>query len=240
MFSNVDNDQRESESRMSLWEAEVVQYDCPHIRSTRKFPSLRIIIMGTEVEGTYERLFSIFSCKTAKELREVLSFFQRDKSVKNFKLVSNESGVAIAYYLILKTSMFKKTSKIGLRIHPVIAEAGRERWYLVSGQSKENIRTFLKDEFTKMLYIKKKRPAEIFRSFYTVVRYLMPALSISDKFSEREVDLLREAQERGFFSWPRRTTLTSLSKELRVPKSTLSYNFRAMEKKMVDALILTP
>lgn len=225
---------------MSLWESEVVQDDCPHIRATRKFPSLRIIIMGTEVEGTYERLFSVFSCKTAKELREVLNFFQSDKSVKNFELISNESGVAIAFYMILKTSMFRKTSRIGLRIHPVIAEAGRERWYLVSGHSKENIRTLLSDEFTKILYIKRKKPAEIFRSFYTAVRYLMPALSVSDKFSEREVDLLRAAQQRGFFSWPRRTNLTSLSKELHVPKSTLSYNFRTMEKKMVDALSLTP
>ncbi len=221
---------------MSLWEVEITQTDCPHVSTTQRYPSLRIIIMGTEVSGRYERLFSVFSSPSRRDLREALNFFQKDNRVKDFELLSSESSVAMAFYLIRKTSMFRKISEIGLRIHPVVAKGGRERWYLISGHSKEDIRTFVRDESTKILFMRRKKPTEIFRSFYTEVRYLMPALSISDKLSQREIELLHAAQERGFFSWPRRTNLTNLSQVLDIPKSTLSYHFRAMEKKMVDAL----
>lgn len=221
---------------MSLWEVEVTQTDCPHILTTRKYPTLRIIIMGTEVIGRYERLFSVFSSPSTRELNSALNVFQKDNRVRNFRLLSRESGVATALYLMSKTSMFRKTSEIGLRIHPLVAKDGHEKWYLISGQSGVNIRSILSDQFTRVISMKRKRSAEIFRSFYTSVRDLLPALSISDKFSKREIEILRIAQERGFFSWPRRTNLTNLSKELEMPKSTLSYHFRAMEKKMVDAL----
>ena len=221
---------------MSLWEVEVTQTDCPHVLITRKYSSLRIIIMGTEVTGRYERLFSVFSSPSTRELNSALNFFQKDNRIRNFRLLSRESGVATALYLMSKTSMFRKTSEIGLRIHPLVAKNGREKWYLISGQSGVNIRSIVSDQFTKVISMKRKRSAEIFRSFYTAVRDLMPALSISDKFSKREIEILRIAQEKGFFSWPRKTNLTDLSKELEMPKSTLSYHFRAMEKKMVDAL----
>jgi predicted DNA binding protein len=221
---------------MSLWEVDVTQTDCPHILTTKKYPSLRIIVMGTELTGRYERLFSVFSASTTRELNSSLNFFQKDDRVKNFKLLSRESGVATALYLMSRTSMFQKTTEIGLRIHPLVARGGKEKWYLISGESGVNIRTMISDQFTKVISMKRKRSAEIFRSFYTSVRDLLPALSISDKFSKREIEILRVAQEKGFFSWPRKTNLTNLSKELEMPKSTLSYHFRAMEKKMVDAL----
>ncbi len=222
--------------RMSLWEVEVTQKDCPHILATAKHPALRIVILGTEAMNKYQRLFSVFSCPNARELNESLNFFQKDHRVKDFRLLSSEAGIAMALYCIPKTSMFRKTSVIGLRIHPVIAKAGREKWYLISGESKENIRSLVKDKSTTILSMKRKKPTEMFRSFYSTVRYLMPALSVSDKISQREIDLVRSAQEKGYFSWPRRTSLTGLSKELNMPKSTLSYHFRSVEKKMVEAL----
>jgi predicted DNA binding protein len=221
---------------MSLWEVDVTQSDCPHIFSTRRYPSLRIIVMGTEVIGKYERLFSVFSSPSSRELNFALNFFQEDDRVKNFTLLSRDSGVATALYLMPKTSMFKKISELGLRIHPLVARNGREKWCFISGQSGLNIRSIINDQYTKVISMKRKRSAEIFRSFYTSVRDLMPALSISDKFSKREIRILRAAQERGFFSWPRKTNLTDLSKELEMPKSTLSYHFRAIEKKMIEAL----
>ena len=215
---------------------EVTQTDCPHVYTTQRYPSLRIVIMGTEIVGRYERIFSVFSCPTARELRAALNCFQNNNRVKEFKLLSSKSGVATAFYLITKTSMFRKTSEIGLRIHPLIAKAGREKWYLISDGTKQDIRSLVNNEFTKILSMKRKKPAEIFRGFYAAVRYLMPALSISDKLSQREIELVRAAQEKGFFAWPRRTNLTGLSRELGMPKSTLSYHFRSVEKKMVDAL----
>ena len=221
---------------MSLWEMEVTQTDCPHVYTTQRYASLRVVIMGTEVIGRYERIFSVLSCPTVRELRAALNFFQNNEKVREFKLLSSKSGVATALYLIPKTSMFRKTSQIGLRIHPLIAKGGREKWYFISDHNKQDIRSFVSDEFTQILSMKRKRPAEIFRAFYTAVQYLMPALSISDKISQREIELVRAAQERGFFAWPRRTSLTSLSRELDMPKSTLSYHFRSVEKKMADAL----
>lgn len=184
----------------------------------------------------YQRLFSVFFCPTKKELHSALNFFQRDSRVKDFQLLSSDSGVAMALYMIPKTAMFKKTSITGLRLHPVIVKGGREKWYVISGQTKEELRKILRDKHTTILSMKRKKPLEIFQSFYSQVKYLMPALSISHKLSQREIELLQAAQKMGFFSWPRRTSLTELSKDLHMPKSTLSYHFRSVEKKMVEAL----
>ena len=221
---------------MSLWEVEVTQTDCPHVSTTQKYPSARIIIMGTEVSGRYERLFSVFSCPNPRDLNGVLDYFQRDRRVKDFSLLSKRSGVAIALYLMSKTSMFKKTSTIGLRVHPVVVRSGREKWFIVTGRSRENIREFVEDGYTKVISVKRRGSPEIFRSFYTAVRYLMPVLSILDSLSDRDIELIRVAYKRGFFDWPRLTNLTKLSDELQLPKSTLSYRFRAVEKKMAESL----
>jgi predicted DNA binding protein len=221
---------------MSLWEVEVTQSDCPHVGITQKYDSLRIVIMGTEIARECERIFSVFSCSKPNQLKEALGYFQKDKRVRDFRLLSRESGVATALYLMPKTSMFRKISKIGLRLHPVIAQAGREKWYVITEQSRKNIRVVISDDYTKIISMKRKRPAQIFGSLYSAVKYLMPALSISEKLPSRDVEILRAAKERGYFSWPRRTNLTSLSRELKMPKSTLSYHFRSLEEKMAAAL----
>ena len=221
---------------MSLWELEVTQTDCPHVRATRKYPSLRIVVLGTEVTGRHEKIFSVFSCPTTRELSRALSSFQRSSGVKEFRLLSAKSGVATALYLMRKTSLFKKTARIGLRIHPLVVKEGHEKWYLISGQSKESIRLIANDEFTRVVSIRRQKPAEIFKLIYSAARYLMPALSISSNLTRGEIELLRAAQTSGFYSWPRRTSLTSLSEKLGMPKSTLSYRFRRVEKKLADAL----
>jgi predicted DNA binding protein len=74
------------------------------------------------------------------------------------------------------------------------------------------------------------------KHFSAAVRYLTPALSIADKVSERDAELFKFAEEVGFFGWPRRTTLTALSKKLDIPKSTLYYRFRTVQKKIAEAL----
>ncbi len=221
---------------MSLWEVEVSQSDCAHVGTTRKYNSLRIVIMGTEVVKEYERIFSVFSCSKPNQLKEALSYFQKDSRVKDFRLLSRESGVATALYLMPKTSMFRKISKIGLRLHPVIAQGGREKWYVITEESRKDIRKIISDDYTKILSMRRKRPAQIFGSLYSAVKYLMPALSISERLSSRDSEILRAATERGYFSWPRRTNLTSLSRELKMPKSTLSYHFRNLEEKMAAAM----
>lgn len=222
---------------MSLWEVEVSQSDCPHVGTTKKYDSLRIVIMGTEVTRGYERIFSVFSCSNPNQLKGALSQFQRDSRVRDFRLLSREAGVATALYLMPKTSMFKKISKIGLRLHPVLAQSGREKWYVITEESRKDIRKIINDDFTRIISMKRKRPSQIFSSLYSAVKYLMPALSISERLSSRDSEILRAATERGYFSWPRRTNLTSLSRELKMPKSTLSYHFRNLEEKMASAMI---
>jgi predicted DNA binding protein len=221
---------------MSLWEVEVSQSDCPHVGTTKKYDSLRVVIMGTEVARQYERIFSVFSCSKPNTLKEALSYFQKDPRVRDFRLLSRESGVATALYLMPKTSMFKKISRIGLRLHPVFAQGGLEKWYVITEASRKNIRMVISDDYTKIISMKRKRPAQIFSSLYSAVKYLMPALSISDKLSRRDAEILRAATESGYFSWPRRTNLTNLSHELKMPKSTLSYHFRNLEEKMAAAM----
>lgn len=223
---------------MPLWEMEITQTDCPHVLTSEKFENLRIVIMGTEITGKYEKIFSVFSSPDEHALNEALVYFQKNKLVKNFNLLSIDSGVATAIYAIPQTSMFKKLSSVGLRIHPIVVKKGIERWHvIVTEQTGSFVRSSVSDQFTQVRAMKKKKPDELFKSFYQTVRYMMPALSMSDKISERDLDLVKSARELGYFGWPRKSNLTALSSKLDMPKSTLSYRLRSIEEKIAEALV---
>lgn len=68
-------------------------------------------------------------------------------------------------------------------------------------------------------------------------------ISIQDKVSQkvalskRQLEILYQADALGYYQYPRKITLTDLSKLLRISKATLSQTLRAIEKKAITTLL---
>ena len=222
---------------MSLWEIVVTQKDCPHILTSKRFRQLYITVMGTEIIGKYQKILSVFSFSNSQQVDQALRFIQNIDTVKDFELLSRESRVATALYRIPQTSMFKSVSQGGLRIHPMVIHNGFERWHIVTSEIKSTLYSRINDEFTRIISIRKKKPTDVFKLVYNQARYLIPTFGLVNRLSKDEIELVKIALQSGFFSWPRSSNLTSLSKKLGIPKSTLSYRLRIIDKNIAEALI---
>lgn len=220
---------------MVLTEIAVTQSDCPHIDATRKFENTYILIMNTQLLEERQRMFSIFYSVDRMELDRALTYFSKHRRVDNFSLLSKKNGIATAFYDTVPTSMFRKMGMTGFRIHPVVVHRGIEKWFFISSGPDGPSAGQINDRYTKVVSLKNMTQEQFFQE-YPSVFYELHALKIISNLSEMDLMLFRTASEGGFFNWPRKMSLTALSRELKLPKSTLSYHFRMIEKKMAGML----
>ena len=220
---------------MVLTEIAVTQSDCPHIDVSRKFENTYILIMNTQLIEGRQKMFSIFYSVDRVELDRALTYFSRHRRVNNFSLLSKKNGIATAFYETIATSMFLKLGLNGFRIHPVVVHRGVERWFFISNSTEGPTAIQINDKYTTVVSLKNITQQEFFQE-YPSVFYELHSLKIISNLSNMDLMLFRAASEGGFFNWPRKMSLSNLSKELKLPKSTLSYHFRMIEKKMASML----
>lgn len=220
---------------MVLTEISVTQSDCPHVETSGRFDNTYILIMNTQLSEGRQKMFSIFYSPDKMELDSALSYFSKHKRVGGFSLLSKKNGIATAVYETKATSMFLKLGPAGFRIHPVVVHRGIERWFFISNSPEGPTAEQINDEFTRVVSLKNITQEQFF-SEYPSVFYELHALKILGNLSERDITLFKAAAKGGFFNWPRRMSLTGLSKQLGMSKSTLSYHLRMIEKKMANVL----
>ncbi len=220
---------------MVLTEIAVTQSDCPHIDTSKRFENTYILIMNTQLVGEKQKMFSIFYSIDRVELDMALTYFSKHRRVGHFNLLSKKNGIATAFYETVATSMFLKLGLNGFRIHPVVVHKGVEKWFFISNSPEGPTAGQINDRFTTVVSLKNITQQQFFLE-YPSVFYELHALKIISHLSDMDIMLFKAATEGGFFNWPRKTSLTHLSKELKLPKSTLSYHFRMIEKKMANML----
>lgn len=220
---------------MVLSEIAVTQSDCPHVETSSRFLNLHILIMNTQFVDRRQRMFSIFHSIDKDELDRALTYFSRHRRVENFSLLSKKNGIATAFYETRPTSMFLRLGTAGFRIHPVVVHGGVERWFFISNGPDGPTSEEINDKFTHVVSLKNITQERFFQE-YPSVFFELNALKVISHLSDMDLMLFKSATECGFFNWPRSTSLTALSEELSLPKSTLSYHFRMIEKKMASML----
>ncbi len=220
---------------MVVTEIAVTQTDCPHIDTSRKFENTYILIMNTQLIEGRQKMFSIFYSLDKVELDKALTYFSRNRRVASFSLLSKKNGIATAFYETRATSMFLRLGITGFRIHPVVVHRGIEKWFFISSGQEGPTASHINDKFTTVVSLKNMTQEQFFLE-YPSVFYELHALKIINNLSDVDMMLFKAATDGGFFSWPRKKSLTGLSKDLNLPKSTLSYHVRMIEQKMANML----
>lgn len=221
---------------MAIWKIEITQTDCPMVDTTKMFSNTFILMVNTQIiDEKFQYLFSLVSSPTAKELGDAIKFLSFHPKVYHFTLLSKFRNVAIASYRMTQTSMYRKTESLGFRLHPILVMNGNERWFFVNDAGREISESLINDKFTKVLKIE-RLSQERFSLEYPWIFYKFYMTALLKGFSEKDVKFLKLASEQGFFDWPRATTLTELSNKMELPKSTLSYRVRKLQKNVAKLL----
>jgi predicted DNA binding protein len=219
---------------MAVVEICITQTDCPHVSVTERYRSLYILIMNTQYLNDMQNMFSVFYCTNQEELELAISYFSRHRLIKDFTLLSKKKGIATAYYRLIPTSMFRRMDPRGFRIHPVVVHAGIEKWLFITGANQVIDASDINDRYTKVVSIRKLNQEE-FLSSYPGVFSELHLTEVLNGMSDMDLNLLKAALKYGYFSWPRNTNLSELSRKLKISKSTLSYHFRNIERRLVNA-----
>lgn len=122
---------------MRLYQMDVTQTDCPHVKTSSKFPSIYIIIMNTQFRANYQNMFTIFYSYDPVELEKGIDYFTTRERVQDFELISKRDNIISTYYKYTTTSLFKTIREVGFRLHPMIVHKGIERWYFISEEDRE-------------------------------------------------------------------------------------------------------
>jgi len=219
---------------MAVTEICITQTDCPHVSVTSLYPSIYILIMNTQYVNEMQNMFSVFYCIDPDELERAIAYFSRHRLIKNFTLLSKKRGIATTYYQLVPTSMFRRMDPHGFRIHPVVVHSGVEKWFFITNAGQTINASDINDRYTKVISMRKLRQEE-FLSSYPEVFSELHLIEVLSEMSDKDMDLLKAAFSQGYFSWPRNINLTELSRKLNMSKSTLSYHFRNIERKLVSA-----
>lgn len=198
------------------------------------FTSLYILIMNTQLSAGTQNMFSIFYSGDREELEQALSYFSCHKLVRDFNLLSKKKNVATAFYQVIPTSMFKKMIPQGFRIHPVVVHQGIEKWFFITNSMDSLTAEQIDDKYTKVKSLKHINQRE-FLKVYPHIFTELHCTEVLNEMSKKDLDILKIAVSEGYFQWPRYTNLTDLSKQLKMSKSTLSYHFRTIERKLAGA-----
>ncbi len=224
---------------MALWELEITQTDCSNVDATRNLENTYILIMNTETSDKHQNMFSIVFSSEIDELNAALQALSAHKRVSNFNLISKKGNIAMVFYSMTQTSMFRKTARLGFRIHPILVHMGKERWFYINSGTRPLGEEDVSDEFTKIISMRSIGQEEFFQQYPAVFSRLNVAHMMTMLTGE-EVKLLKTINELGFFDWPRGSSLTQLSRKMKISKSTLSYHVRSTEKKLAGILSLDP
>jgi predicted DNA binding protein len=220
---------------MKLIEITITQNDCPHIELTNEFSDITIYVFNTVSVNQYEKLFSIFYSKNKETLDKALNKFSNNKKVRNFQIISKKNNLAALSYFIIKTAAYKKIETVGFRLHPLTIHNGIEKWFFLDESSDEisykELLSEFNDENTSIVSILELTTKNFLDEFLKNISIIN--FNKLDILDDEDKELLSMLIKAGYFEWPRKVSLTYLSKDWKIPKSTISYRIRKLEKSII-------
>ncbi len=217
-----------------IYLTQISQHDCPHIHLTAEFPKLKIFIMHTEEIGNTERVFTIFYSCNSQTVTEALTMLKEYHGVKDISIIGKSENSASLLYSFPKTQMYKEIEKMGSRLHPIVARGGTETWFFVSGNNSASFGApgtrFSKTEILNA----KKLSTDEFITSYTRVLFELWKIRTDSILDSDTSDIMEKAVHSGYYEWPRKISVSQLSKVIKIPKSTFTYKLRHAEKNILN------
>jgi len=148
-----------------------------------------------------------------KSIKNIYSKLKKEKQVKNLEIFGDNIKLIFKHNFLLKIIHNKLTIIFPVTIH---------------------------NGYGTIEIFANKNQIELFKKTFNKIKIL----KISDKINKKELltlkqkEILETAYKLGFFSYPRKITLTKLAKHLKISKSTLSENLRVAENKIITNYFL--
>lgn len=217
---------------VNIYSISISQHDCPHTFVTSKVRDLTIFIMNTlDYSKKYQKTLSLFYSKTTEDLKDTVKILNEYKDLKELEVLGMGPTTMSLMYSFPKTAAYKWVSEVGFRMHPILVKNGEERWFFVSDESRsaKEIEEELNDSNTITLRVK-KLSTNNFISEYSELFSDVWKVRIDSTVGPDVFNILTQALEHGFYDWPRKSSLSELSRNIKIPRSTITYRLRKLER----------
>ena len=221
----------------NIYKVSIGQDDCPHTFVTMEHPGVRVFIMNTQQEGNMQRTFSVLYSKKEGELSAAIKSLESYRGMTCLNVMGIQGSLASLTYKFPQTSAFAAVNQLGFRMHPVIVKGGVEKWFFVS--SKDDVQSAVKQKLnedrTKLISMKRLSTDEFMKEYSRILTEFW-SINVLHGSGETDGSLLEEAMQAGYFEWPRKLSLSELSGKLNIPRTTLTYRLRKVERSIFETL----
>ncbi|ACP37321.1 helix-turn-helix domain-containing protein [Saccharolobus islandicus] len=159
-----------------------------------------------------------------RDSKGLINEMRASKNVKVIKVYSMDKGAFVADFIYPKrnaiSSLLHETNSIVIS-HRIMD--GIEKWKIVVNVS----------SIPKILQSLERTSNLI---SFKVVK-LSELRKLMNKLTDRNMEILKIAYERGLFNYPRQCKLTSISNEIGIKQNTLLYHIRKAEKLLLEILL---
>lgn len=220
----------------TLYRISVTQHDCPHSKISFALPDLKIFIMNTQSVDDFQSVLTLFYSSKVGVIDKALRALNEYRDLKDLSIIGKRENSMSLLYSFPQTDLFRDVQKIGFRLHPILVRNGVERWFLLA-YNNENKNSYKPvGNHNTRLVSSKKLTTDEFVSSYSRMLSEIAKIRVSVPGSDDEENIAERAYRLGYFEWPRRTSISELSRAANLPKSTLVYKLRKAEKGILDDL----
>jgi predicted DNA binding protein len=200
-------------------------------------PGVRVFIMNTQLEGNMQRAFSVIYSKKDGEVSAAIRTLEKYPGLKCMNVMGIQGNLASLTYKFPQTSAFSTVNVMGFRMHPVVVKGGVEKWFFVSSREdiQSSVKQRLNEDKTKLISMKRLSTDEFMKEYSRILTEFW-SINVLHSSGESDGSLLEEAMEAGYFEWPRKLSLSELSDKLKIPRTTLTYRLRKVEKSIFQTL----
>jgi predicted DNA binding protein len=221
----------------NIYRVSIGQDDCPHTYITMKYPNIQVFIMNSQGDGHFQKSFSIIVSNTDRGISEAIKSLETYPGLTCLNVLGIQDRIASLTYKFPQTSAYSVVNTMGFRMHPITVKNGIEKWFFVTSNSEvQNIvKQKLSDDKTQLISFKRLTTEE-FMADYSRILGEFWSIQVMDKSGISQNELLKEAINAGYFSWPRKASLSELSAKMNIPRTTLSYRLRRLERNIFESL----
>ena len=220
---------------------DIWQPDCPIVYLSEKMEDLKIYIIMPHVLPRETRV--LFTVR-GEEVQNAMEIIRKNEYVKHARaLWKDESGEDIEVVCKTTDAMEKFLQSHVVFQRSLYAFGGFERWFAIlkNKRDENEVLNRLKEKNEVKIVEKGKTKGQDLRTMIWLMTnpltYLqMASILTSLNLSKTQETLLKETLRRGYYSYPRGTTLTKLAESIGVSKATVVKNLRKLEGTSIQLL----
>lgn len=222
---------------------DIEQYDCPIVKLTEKREGITTTVLSvnvSEIQRGLEQVFLTVKSDSEDRLQGVLETFSKLPEVRSYKVLGKSQDTWRIHMYISKTHTMETSVSFGtMFVSPWIARNGVERWTL-GFISKRQFYDFL-SKIKEKDHVRRYYLNEVGEEDFVMVsaNYLpiLNMISQLNRLTVRQLDLLKLALSKGYYSWPKSIDSVELSRLLGVSRVSVIKSLRRAEYKVLSSVL---